>query len=304
MGLFNSVLKKVKQGLSRTANSFTGIFTPEPLDQETINKLEKHMLQADIGLETTRQLTLDLQAAWERSEIQTGTDAQQFLIEQLTSLWHEEDRAIHMTTDDGPTVILVAGINGAGKTTSIAKIAKAMKDQGNTVLLAACDTFRAGAVKQLEIWAERLDIQIVKGQQGSDPAAVAFDAAEAATARNVDVLIVDTAGRLHTQKHLMDQLAKIKRVITKKIPSAPHEVVLVLDATIGQNAVNQAVEFTKHIDITGIFLSKLDGTAKGGIVVAIREILNIPVKFVGVGETPDDVEPFEPKKFVTAMFDA
>ncbi len=303
MGLFHSVFKKVKQSLSRTASSFTGIFSPEPLSQEAINNLEKHMLQADIGLETTRQLTLDLQAGWERSEIKTGTDAQRFLIEQLTALWHEEDRAIQMNTQPGPTVILVAGINGAGKTTSIAKIAKAMKDQGHRVLLAACDTFRAGAVKQLEIWAQRLDVQIVKGQQGADPAAVAFDAADAALARDIDVLIVDTAGRLHTQKHLMDQLAKIQRVIAKKIPSAPHEVILVLDATIGQNAVNQALQFAKHIDITGIFLSKLDGTAKGGIVVAIREILNIPVKFVGVGETPEDVEPFEPEKFVTAMFD-
>ena len=201
-----------------------------------------------------------------------------------------------------PTVILVCGINGAGKTTSIAKIAKSLRDEHKTVLLAACDTFRAAAVEQLEVWSRRLGVDVVKGQQGGDPAAVAFDAAEAALSRGVDVLIVDTAGRLHTQDHLMRQLSKIRNVLAKKIPGAPHEVILVLDATTGQNAINQAKVFAEATELTGIFLAKLDGTAKGGIVVAIREALNIPVKFIGVGETPDDVEPFEPAKFVEAMF--
>jgi fused signal recognition particle receptor len=199
-------------------------------------------------------------------------------------------------------VILVAGINGSGKTTSIAKIAKAMRDMDKKVMLAACDTFRAAAVEQLEIWARRLGVEVIKGKQGGDPAAVAFDAARAATARGADVLIVDTAGRLHTQKHLMDQLEKIQRVIRKHIPGAPHEVLLVIDATTGQNGIRQAEVFKQAIDVTGIFLTKLDGTAKGGIAVAIRRQLGIPVKFIGVGETPEDVEPFDRQRFTEAIF--
>jgi fused signal recognition particle receptor len=201
-----------------------------------------------------------------------------------------------------PTVVLVVGINGAGKTTSVAKIAKSLRDDGRTVLLGAADTFRAGAVAQLETWSRRLGVDIVKGAQGADPAAVAFDAAEAALARGVDVLLVDTAGRLHTQDNLMRQLTKIRNVIAKKIPGAPHEILLVLDATSGQNAVQQATAFKAACDVSGIFLAKLDGTAKGGIVVAIRDALDVPVKLVGVGETPDDVQPFDPDRFVEAMF--
>ncbi|HVU63535.1 MAG TPA: signal recognition particle-docking protein FtsY, partial [Phycisphaerales bacterium] len=208
----------------------------------------------------------------------------------------------------GPTVILVTGINGAGKTTSIAKLCSMLRKQGKTVLLAACDTFRAGAVRQLEIWSERLGVEVIKGQQGGDPAAVAFDACKAAMSRRVDVLILDTAGRLHTQDPLMRQLSKIRGVAAKQIPGAPHETLLVLDATSGQNALRQAEEFSKAMTdatgggITGIFLAKLDGTAKGGIVVAIRSATNIPVKFVGVGETPEDVEAFDPEAFVEALF--
>lgn len=197
---------------------------------------------------------------------------------------------------------MIAGINGAGKTTSIAKLAKALRDENRSVMLAACDTFRAAAVEQLEVWSKRLGVEIIKGKQGGDPAAVAFDACEAAIKRNVDVLLVDTAGRLHTQDHLMRQLTKIRDVCAKRIPGAPHEVMLVLDATTGQNAVQQAKLFKQAINVTGIFLAKLDGTAKGGIVVAIREQVDIPVKFIGVGETPNDVEPFDPRKFVEAMF--
>jgi fused signal recognition particle receptor len=199
-------------------------------------------------------------------------------------------------------VILVAGVNGAGKTTSVAKIAASLRQQGKSVLLAACDTYRAGAVRQLEIWSERLGVQVVKGKQGGDPAAVAFDACEAALSRGVDVLLIDTAGRLHTQDPLMRQLTKIRDVAARKIPGAPHEVLLVLDATTGQNAVRQAEEFGRAINVTGLFLSKLDGTAKGGVVVAIHQATGIPVKFIGVGETPEDVQPFDPESFVDAMF--
>jgi fused signal recognition particle receptor len=199
-------------------------------------------------------------------------------------------------------VVLVVGVNGVGKTTSVAKIAKSLKDEGRSVLLAAADTFRAGAVAQLTEWSNRLGIDIVKGKAGADPAAVAYDAADAALARGSDVLLVDTAGRLHTQDNLMRELTKIRNVLAKKIPGAPHEVLLVLDATSGQNAVQQARLFAAAAGVTGIFLAKLDGTARGGIVVAIREELDVPVKLVGVGERPEDVQPFDPEAFVEAMF--
>ncbi|MEX1016815.1 MAG: signal recognition particle-docking protein FtsY, partial [Phycisphaeraceae bacterium] len=254
------------------------------------------------------EIRKDLEAAWERGEIMEGDEALTFLKEQIQAYYPAIDRQIQFAPSANgqkiPTVILVAGINGAGKTTSIAKIAKSLRDEGRSVMLAACDTFRAAAVEQLEIWSQRLGVEVIKGKQGGDPAAVAFDAAEAALARGVDVLIVDTAGRLHTQEHLMRQLTKIRNVLGKKIEGAPHEVILVIDATTGQNGINQAKIFTEATDVTGIFLAKLDGTARGGIVIAIREQLNIPVKFVGVGETPDDVEAFEPDKFVEAMFAA
>lgn len=305
MGLFKAAFNKIKQGLDKTRSVFVHevrtILSGKPISVELLKQLEARMIQSDFGVKTSRELVADIEAAWERDEIATGDQALEFLKDQLNAYWPEEDRSLHFA-ESGPTIILVAGINGAGKTTSIAKIAKSLRDQNKKVMLAACDTFRAAAVQQLEIWSQRLGVEVIKGQQGGDPAAVAFDACEAATARGVDVLLIDTAGRLHTQKHLMDQLSKIKRVIQKKFPDAPHEVILVLDATTGQNAVNQASVFAQSIDVTGIFLAKLDGTARGGIVVAIREVLGIPVKFIGVGETPDDVEPFIPGKFVEAMF--
>jgi fused signal recognition particle receptor len=201
-----------------------------------------------------------------------------------------------------PTVILVAGVNGSGKTTSIAKIAKHYADEGKKVLLAASDTFRAAAVEQLSIWAERIGCEIVKHHHGADPAAVTFDAADAALGRGVDILIVDTAGRLHTQRNLMEELGKIRRVLEKKIPGAPHEVLLVLDATTGQNAISQSRVFKDAIRITGLVVAKLDGTAKGGVVVAIKNQLGIPVKFIGVGEKLDDIERFDAEAFVEALF--
>ncbi len=310
MGLFRSIFEKVKAGLTKTtqALSLRTILSGKKLSADLLDQVERRLVQADVGIKTAIELRKDLQAAWERGEIESGDQALEHLKSQLNAYWPAEDRRLRFAPEtDGkatPTVILVAGINGSGKTTSIAKIAKSLRDEKKTVLLAACDTFRAAAVEQLEIWSKRLGVDVIKGKQGGDPAAVAFDAAEAAVSRGVDVLIVDTAGRLHTQENLMRQLTKIKSVLGKKIPGAPHEVILVLDATTGQNAINQAKIFTEASDVTGIFLSKLDGTARGGIVVAIRENLNIPVKFIGVGETPDDVEPFDPAKFVDAMFAA
>jgi fused signal recognition particle receptor len=219
----------------------------------------------------------------------------------ITEMWPETDRRLHFV-ERGPTVILVAGINGSGKTTSIAKLAQLLTSQGKKVIVAAGDTYRAAAVQQLTVWAERLGVQIVKHQQGADPGAVAYDACEAAVARGADVLLVDTAGRLHTQDNLMRELGKIQKVVQKKIPGAPHEVLLVLDATIGQNAVIQARQFSEHVDVSGIVLAKLDGSAKGGIVIGIRDQLNVPVKFVGLGETAEDIEAFDPRTFVDALF--
>ncbi|QQE12943.1 signal recognition particle-docking protein FtsY [Planctomycetota bacterium] len=306
MGLFKSVFTKIKDGLSKTREAgptaqLRNILVGKALSAELIRDIEKLLIQADVGIKTAIELRKDIQAGWERSEINTGTEAWEFLKSQLIAYFPDEDREIHFA-ETGPTVILVAGINGAGKTTSIAKITKSLRDEGKTVLLAACDTFRAAAVEQLEIWSDRLGVEVVKGKQGGDPAAVAFDAADAAVARGVDCLVIDTAGRLHTQEHLMRQLTKIKNVVGKKIPNAPHETILVIDATTGQNGINQAKIFTQASDVSGIFLSKLDGSARGGIVIAIREELNLPVKFIGVGETPDDVQPFDPPSFVEAMF--
>jgi fused signal recognition particle receptor len=302
MGLFKSVFKKVSAALTNTREGIASLWTGGKLSRELLVQLERTMIQSDIGIKTAQELVKDLTAAWERNEIETARQARDYLVDLLIAGWPPEDRTIHFAAT-GPTVILVCGVNGSGKTTSIAKIAKSLRDEKKSVILAACDTFRAAAVEQLDIWSKRLGVDMIKGKQGGDPAAVAFDAAEAAVARKADVLLVDTAGRLHTQKPLMDQLSKIRNVIAKKIPGAPHEVILVLDATFGTNAVIQAKDFTAATNVTGLFLAKLDGTAKGGIVVAIREQLAIPVKFIGVGETPDDVEPFDPEKFVKAMFE-
>ena len=305
MGLFSSTFGKIKQGLTKTRQVLNTdvrvLLRGRVLTAQLLDDLEAKLLQSDIGVQNAQDMIGRLRVAHRENKIKTGDDAYQFLKDHLAEFFPPEDRQLHFATT-GPTVILVAGINGAGKTTSIAKIAKAMRDMNKKVILAACDTFRAAAVEQLEIWAKRLGVEVIKGKQGGDPAAVAFDAAQAAVSRGCDVLIVDTAGRLHTQKHLMDQLEKIKRVIQKHIPGAPHEVLLVIDATTGQNGVRQAEVFKQAVEVTGIFLSKLDGTAKGGIVLAIRQQLGIPVKFIGVGETPDDVEPFDPQKFVEALF--
>ena len=305
MGLFKSVVSRLKKGLDRTRESFVGglrtLLSGRALDDTLIDDLERALIQADVGVRTTQALIKDIRADYKAGKLTKGEDVLEYLKAELKTRWPAADRELAMA-ESGPTVILVTGVNGAGKTTSIAKLCGQLRSEGKTVLLGACDTFRAGAVRQLEIWAERLGVEVVKGQQGGDPAAVAFDACSAAKSRGVDVLILDTAGRLHTQDPLMRQLSKIRSVAGKQIDGAPHETLLVLDATAGQNALRQAEEFADAAGVTGIFLAKLDGTAKGGIVVAIREATDIPVKFVGVGETPEDLEPFDPERFVEAMF--
>ncbi len=296
---------KLRQGLARTRSALVGslrsMLTGRRLDQALIDELRTRLIAADLGVASTDQIMNDLTTAWKQGRIGTGDEVLEFLKGEMRQYWPVESRELRWA-NSGPTVILVTGINGAGKTTSIAKLGQWLKDQNKSVVVAACDTFRAAAVEQLTIWSQRVGVDIVKHQMGSDPAAVAFDACQAAVARQRDVLIIDTAGRLHTQDHLMRELQKIRRVVAKVIPDAPHESLLVLDATIGQNAIRQAEEFRKAVDLTGIFLAKLDGTAKGGIVVAIRNQLGLPVKFVGLGETPADIEAFNPETFVDALF--
>lgn len=306
MALLRGIIGGLKKGLSRTRDTFTtslrSLLHGRSVDDSLLRELEAKLIQADLGLATVNTLMERVRGAARAGKLTEGNQVIAFLKEELTALWPAEDRALRMAPPGTTTVILVTGINGAGKTTSIAKLASAMVREGKSVMLGACDTYRAGAVRQLEIWAERLGIHIVKGQQGGDPAAVAFDACESALARRVDVLILDTAGRLQTQDPLMRQLAKIRNVIARKIEGAPHEVLLVLDATIGQNALSQAKHFQEAAGVTGIFLAKLDGTAKGGIAVAVRQTTGIPVKFVGTGETPDDIERFDPGRYLDALF--
>jgi fused signal recognition particle receptor len=271
------------------------------IDDDSINELERLLLSSDVGPTTTDIIVSELRDAISKGEKQ-NRDILELLRDQLVQRLSGKDRAIAIA-DIHPTVILVAGVNGVGKTTSVAKIGRALREENRSVLLAAADTFRAGAVSQLATWADRLGIEIVKGQQGADPAAVTFDAIEAALARETDVILIDTAGRLHTQEPLMRQLEKIKQVTSNKIEGAPHEVLLVLDATQGQNTLIQAKKFTEAIDVTGIFLAKLDGTARGGIVFAIEDEIGIPVKLIGIGERPEDVEPFDVEVFVEALID-
>lgn len=305
MGLFKKVVAALHKGLERTRESLVAgirsILAGRRLDESLIEQIERKLIEGDVGVKATARLVEGLRADFRAGRVERGEDALEYLRREIKALWPPGQTALALAPSK-PTVILVTGVNGAGKTTSIAKLCRRLTSEGRTVLLGAADTFRAGAVRQLEIWGERLGVEVVKGQQGGDPAAVAFDACAAAVARGVDVLILDTAGRLQTQDPLMRQLSKIRAVVAKRIPGAPHEVLLVIDATAGQNALRQAEEFAKAVEPTGIILTKLDGTAKGGIVVAIREQTSIPVKFVGVGETPEDLQAFDPETFVDALF--
>jgi len=305
MALFRKAIEHLSKGLARTRQrlmgSLRGLLSGRKVDEKLLDELEEQLITADMGVATAMKIREDLQAAYRDKRIERGEDVLAFLKNEMKQYWPEADRSVHFA-ETPPTVILVAGINGSGKTTSVAKLAWQFKQDGRKVCLAAADTFRAAAVDQLSIWAERIGVDIIKASGGSDPAAVVYDACDAALARKTDVLLVDTAGRLHTQDNLMRELTKIRNVVDKKIPGAPHETLLVLDATTGQNAINQAKAFLAAVEVTGIFLAKLDGTAKGGIVVAIRNEVNLPVKFVGIGEKNTDVEPFDPDSFVEALF--
>jgi fused signal recognition particle receptor len=300
--VFRAIFQKIKQGLAKTRGVFSGVASLFRLkgrvDEDFLKKLEERLYLADVGTATTFEIVEKVRQSFKDKEI-TG-DVEEFVKQHLKSLLASAPLA---HAPSGPTVIMIAGVNGSGKTTSIAKLAKRCKEDGNKVMVAACDTFRAAAVEQLTIWSERIGCEIVKNAQGSDPASVAHDACDKAKARGFDILIVDTAGRLHTQAHLMRELEKIHRIVTKQIEGAPHEVLLVLDATNGQNAIAQAEMFKKTVKCTGIILAKLDGTAKGGAIFAIKQRLDLPVKFIGVGEKPDDLEPFNPDDYVEALFE-
>ncbi|MCG3180582.1 MAG: Signal recognition particle receptor FtsY [Phycisphaerae bacterium] len=306
MAFFRKAVEKLKKGLSKTRSLFVGSLRAvlpagRKLDEQLLDDLEEQLIAADIGVRNVAKIIEDLKTAYREKRIATTDDVIEALKTEMKMYWPEADRSLRWAPS-GPTVILVAGVNGVGKTTSVAKLTWWLTQQGKKVILGACDTFRAAAVEQLTIWSERTGVQIVKHQMGADPGAVAYDACEAAIARNADVLLIDTAGRIHTKENLMRELGKIRKVVANKLPGAPHEVLLVLDATTGQNAISQAKQFRDVAEVTGIVLAKLDGTAKGGIVVAIRNELDLPVKFVGLGEHPEDIEPFDPESFVDALF--
>jgi fused signal recognition particle receptor len=301
-----ALLRKLRGGLKKTRERLTSgiarIFTGKGrIEEELLEELEETFLQADMGVKMTARL-IDTVRELHKSE--KGLDKQLVLRKlewEVAAALGSEAISLNVSTPP-PTVILVVGVNGTGKTTTIAKLAKRFADGRKKVLVAASDTFRAAAIDQLDILAERAGASIVKHKYGGDAAAVAYDAADAAVARGMDILIVDTAGRLHTKLNLMEEIKKVQRVIAKKIPGAPHEVLLVLDATTGQNALQQAKMFHQALGLTGIVMAKLDGTAKGGILLAIKQELDIPIKFVGVGEGLDDLEPFIPTDFATALF--
>jgi fused signal recognition particle receptor len=302
--VFRALYDKFKQNLVRIRNNFAGVASLFRLrgkvDRDFLAELEKRLYLADVGTAAITDIIDRVRQAFLDKEI--SGDVEEFVKQRLKELVTVDSRGVNLNAY-GPTVILVAGVNGSGKTTSIAKLAKRLQAEGRTVLVAACDTFRAAAVEQLSVWCERIGCEIVKNQPGSDPASVAHDACERAKARKFDYLIVDTAGRLHTQSHLMRELEKIHRVVSRQIEGAPHEVLLVLDATTGQNAIAQAENFKKTVQCTGIILAKLDGTAKGGAIFTIKQKLDLPVKFVGVGEKLDDLEPFDADSYVEALFD-
>ncbi len=299
-----SFFDKLKQGLAKTKESIFGkvetlMKSFIKLDDDFFDELEELLIMADVGASSSEEIIERLREKVKEEKIKDGNEAKDALKEILVDMIGEGEPLDLSTT---PSVILVIGVNGVGKTTSIAKIANLLKNDGKKVMLAAADTFRAAAIDQLQIWADRVDVELIKHTEGSDPASVVFDAVNAARSRRADVLIIDTAGRLHNKKNLMDELAKINRVIERELPEAARETLLILDATTGQNAVNQAKEFKNAANLTGLVLTKLDGTAKGGIVFSVRQELGLPVKFIGVGEKVDDLNTFSARDFVDALF--
>ncbi len=304
-----SVSEKFKDGLSKTRNQFTSkvndlVAKYRKVDEDFFEELEDLLLQADVGVETVMELMDALRFEVKRKNMKDTAGIQSVISEKLVEIYEsgEDEFSGLAFQESGLTVILFVGVNGVGKTTTIGKLAHRLKQQGKTVMLAAGDTFRAGAIEQLQVWGDRVGVDVIKQSEGSDPAAVMYDAVRSAKSKGIDVLICDTAGRLQNKVNLMNELQKVHRVIEREVPGAPHEVLLALDATTGQNALIQAQAFKEATNVTGIVLTKLDGTAKGGIVLAIRNKLHIPVKFVGLGEKMDDLQPFDTEKYVYGLF--
>jgi fused signal recognition particle receptor len=303
-----SVFEKLKEGLSKTHQGFVEkidqLFSGKRLiDQDLLDELEGLLFSADLGVKTSSQLIEGVQKGLKRGELQEPEKVRDFIKQEIFRILKSGEKPLMIDfSQTKPFLLMVVGVNGVGKTTTIAKIAHHYSSQGKKVLIGAADTFRAAAVEQLEIWAKRVGADLIKQSKGSDPSAVAFDSVHAAKARNVDLVFIDTAGRLHTKVNLMEELKKVKRIIARECPGAPHEVLLVLDATTGQNAISQAKLFNEAIGVTGIALTKLDGTAKGGIIIGITEELKIPVRYIGVGEGMDDLREFNASEFVQALF--
>lgn len=305
----DSVTEKFKDGLTKTRDNFSGrvnelVSRYRKVDEDFFEELEEILIQADVGFDTVMTLIEELKMEVKRKNIQDPNEVQSVISEKLVAIYEAGDTSSSALNiqENELTVILFVGVNGVGKTTTIGKLAYQFKSEGKKVLMAAGDTFRAGAIEQLEVWGERVGVEVIKQAAGSDPAAVMFDAIQAAKSRNADILLCDTAGRLQNKVNLMKELEKVKRVIEREITDAPHEVLLVLDATTGQNAMIQAKTFKEVTNVSGIVLTKLDGTAKGGIVLAIRNELDIPVKYVGLGEKMDDLQAFDAEKYVYGLF--
>lgn len=301
MGFF----EKIKSGLTKTKeniqSSLNGIFASfRKVDEEFLDELMELLLLSDVGFETAEGIIDDLRKKAKLEKIE-DTGRLKLVLRDIIAEKMTGGNELKLNTR--PSVIVVVGVNGVGKTTTIGKLANLLKQEGKRVIIAAADTFRAAAIEQIEIWAQRSDIEIVKHKDGSDPASVVFDAMQAAKAREADVVICDTAGRLHNKKGLMDELSKITRVVSKELPDADREILLVLDATTGQNAVVQAKDFKEATDITGVVLTKLDGTAKGGVTIAVRDVTGVPIKLIGVGEKIDDLQAFSPVEFANALLD-
>jgi len=301
-GLF----ERLKNGLKRTTDGLVGridalVLGKKMIDADTLEELEEILITSDIGVKTTMELTRSLEQRLSRNELKDGAALRDALKQELFGKLQAHHRPLNITVAK-PFVLLVVGVNGVGKTTTIGKLASRYVAEGRSVLLAAADTFRAAAAEQLGIWAERAGVELIRHQEGADPSAVTFDACKAALARGVDLLIVDTAGRLHTKVNLMEEMKKIRRVTDREIPGAPHETLLVLDAATGQNALNQTRIFQESAGVTGLALTKLDGSAKGGVVVAVSHEYGLPVRFIGVGEGIDDLRDFDPQEFVDALF--
>ncbi len=303
-----SIFSIFKQGLEKTATkvarTFSGIFTGvKAHGAESFEELEARLIAADFGVAAASRVTRELRDRYERGLIATDEDLCRAAAESIGAILTGNARELHRGEPGRPTVILLVGVNGSGKTTTIGKLAARYRSEGRSVVLAACDTFRAAAVEQLQLWGERTGAEVISGKPGADPAGVAYDATRTALNRNADFLLIDTAGRQHNQRHLMEELAKIRRSIGKVYPGAPHEVWLTVDSTLGANVLNQAREFSRTAGVTGLVLTKLDGTGRGGMVVALHQEFELPTFFVGLGEQPDDLQPFNPAYFAEALFE-